>query len=178
MGLIAWQQWSCYEFTIKAPSWLCFDIVFMQVKFWVLRIWCSASSSLSTRSWRTTSLRAQWRKPCPSSSTTSSCTCRSPRTRWERTATRVVEFTGWVYEREVFRAWLFALLFVQIKVWTANPQQFVEDEDDDTFSYSVRISAQDLLLVREKHTTLNLNAQQCCMKMRYTECDFLKPKLK
>lgn len=39
-------------------------------------------------------------------------------------------------------------LFLQIKVWTANPQQFVEDEDDDTFSYSVRISAQDLLLVR------------------------------
>ncbi|TST85775.1 Importin-9 [Bagarius yarrelli] len=35
----------------------------------------------------------------------------------------------------------------QIKVWTANPQQFVEDEDDDTFSYSVRIAAQDLLLV-------------------------------
>lgn len=34
----------------------------------------------------------------------------------------------------------------QIKVWTANPQQFVEDEDDDTFSFSVRISAQDLLL--------------------------------
>ncbi|KAM9408998.1 importin-9 isoform 2-T2 [Pholidichthys leucotaenia] len=34
----------------------------------------------------------------------------------------------------------------QIKIWTANPQQFVEDEDDDTFSYSVRISAQDLLL--------------------------------
>lgn len=34
----------------------------------------------------------------------------------------------------------------QIKVWTANPQQFVEDEDDDTFSYSVRISAQDLLM--------------------------------
>uniref|UniRef100_A0A8C5P946 Importin 9 n=1 Tax=Leptobrachium leishanense TaxID=445787 RepID=A0A8C5P946_9ANUR len=34
----------------------------------------------------------------------------------------------------------------QIKVWTANPQQFVEDEDDDTFSYSVRIAAQDLLL--------------------------------
>ncbi|CAH1265152.1 IPO9 [Branchiostoma lanceolatum] len=34
----------------------------------------------------------------------------------------------------------------QIKVWTENPDQFVEDEDDDTFSYSVRISAQDLLL--------------------------------
>lgn len=36
---------------------------------------------------------------------------------------------------------------LQIKVWTANPQQFVEDEDDDTFSYTVRIAAQDLLLV-------------------------------
>lgn len=39
----------------------------------------------------------------------------------------------------------------QIKVWTANPQQFVEDEDDDTFSYTVRIAAQDLLLVRGLH---------------------------
>ncbi len=42
----------------------------------------------------------------------------------------------------------------QIKVWTANPQQFVEDEDDDTFSYSVRISAQDLLLVRAQNVCL------------------------
>jgi hypothetical protein len=32
-------------------------------------------------------------------------------------------------------------------VWTANPNQFVEDEDEKTFAYSVRISAQDLLLV-------------------------------
>uniref|UniRef100_A0A3P8WPP0 Importin 9 n=1 Tax=Cynoglossus semilaevis TaxID=244447 RepID=A0A3P8WPP0_CYNSE len=45
----------------------------------------------------------------------------------------------------------YIILYMQItedqgKVWTANPQQFVEDEDDDTFSYSVRISAQDLLL--------------------------------
>lgn len=40
----------------------------------------------------------------------------------------------------------------QIKVWTANPQQFVEDEDDDTFSYTVRIAAQDLLLVRAAPT--------------------------
>lgn len=48
-----------------------------------------------------------------------------------------------------FIAFIFTLSSVsQIKVWTANPQQFVEDEDDDTFSYSVRISAQDLLLVR------------------------------
>lgn len=41
------------------------------------------------------------------------------------------------------------MIAFQIKVWTANPQQFVEDEDDDTFSYTVRIAAQDLLLVRE-----------------------------
>lgn len=34
----------------------------------------------------------------------------------------------------------------QIRQWTANPDQFVEDEDDDSYSYSVRISALDLLL--------------------------------
>ncbi|XP_054724425.1 LOW QUALITY PROTEIN: importin-9-like [Uloborus diversus] len=34
----------------------------------------------------------------------------------------------------------------QIKIWTSNPCQFVEDEDDETFAYSVRISAQDLLM--------------------------------
>lgn len=55
---------------------------FLQVKFWDLRIWCSASLSLCTRCWRTTSSRARWRKPCPNSSTTSSCTCRSLRIRW------------------------------------------------------------------------------------------------
>ena len=37
---------------------------------------------------------------------------------------------------------------LQGRLWITNPDQFVEDEDDDTFSYSVRISAQDLLLVR------------------------------
>lgn len=34
----------------------------------------------------------------------------------------------------------------QITLWANNPDQFVEDEDDDTYSYSIRISAQDLLL--------------------------------
>ncbi|KAK8783595.1 hypothetical protein V5799_010042 [Amblyomma americanum] len=34
----------------------------------------------------------------------------------------------------------------QVRTWTSSPDRFVEDEDDDTFSYSVRISAQDLLL--------------------------------
>ncbi|PNF35800.1 Importin-9 [Cryptotermes secundus] len=33
----------------------------------------------------------------------------------------------------------------QVRAWTANPNQFVEDEDEGTFAYSVRISAQDLL---------------------------------
>ena len=35
----------------------------------------------------------------------------------------------------------------QIRMWSENPDQFVEDEDDETLSYSVRISAQDVLLV-------------------------------
>ncbi|WAR26205.1 IPO9-like protein [Mya arenaria] len=35
----------------------------------------------------------------------------------------------------------------EARMWTSNPDQFVEDEDDDTFSYSVRISAQDLLML-------------------------------
>ncbi|XP_060587837.1 importin-9-like [Ruditapes philippinarum] len=35
----------------------------------------------------------------------------------------------------------------QGRLWMTNPDQFVEDEDDDTFSYSVRISAQDLLML-------------------------------
>ncbi|XP_070557729.1 LOW QUALITY PROTEIN: importin-9-like [Ptychodera flava] len=45
----------------------------------------------------------------------------------------------------------YVILYMQIteeqeKSWTANPNQFVEDEDEATFSYSVRISAQDLFL--------------------------------
>uniref|UniRef100_A0A4D5RS71 Putative importin 9 n=1 Tax=Ixodes scapularis TaxID=6945 RepID=A0A4D5RS71_IXOSC len=34
----------------------------------------------------------------------------------------------------------------QVRTWSSSPDRFVEDEDDDTFSYSVRISAQDLLM--------------------------------
>ncbi|XP_071133365.1 importin-9-like [Mytilus edulis] len=34
----------------------------------------------------------------------------------------------------------------QVRLWSNNPDQFVEDEDDESFSYSVRISSQDLLL--------------------------------
>ena len=35
----------------------------------------------------------------------------------------------------------------QVSTWTANPDRFVEDESEDSFSYSVRLAAQDLLLV-------------------------------
>lgn len=72
-----------------------FSFFFLQVRFWVSRIWCSASLSLSTRCWRTTSSRAPWRKRCPSSSTTSSCTCRSPRTRWGVTSSHEVKLGVW-----------------------------------------------------------------------------------
>ncbi|XP_022099879.1 importin-9-like [Acanthaster planci] len=34
----------------------------------------------------------------------------------------------------------------QVKQWTDNPNQFVVDEDDDSYSFSVRIAAQELLL--------------------------------
>lgn len=34
----------------------------------------------------------------------------------------------------------------QVKTWSTSPDQYVEEEDDDTFHYSVRVSAQDLLL--------------------------------
>jgi len=48
-----------------------------------------------------------------------------------------------------FRLCIYSLTYLklQVRVWTANPNQFVEDEDEKTFAYSVRISAQDLLLV-------------------------------
>lgn len=34
----------------------------------------------------------------------------------------------------------------QMQSWSANPDQFVEDEDDDSYSYSVRLSAQEVFL--------------------------------
>ena len=41
----------------------------------------------------------------------------------------------------------YVVLFMQIpteqcETWTQNPDKFVEDEDEDSFTYSVRISAQ------------------------------------
>lgn len=33
----------------------------------------------------------------------------------------------------------------QMQAWSSNPDQFVEDEDDDSYSFSVRLSAQEIL---------------------------------
>lgn len=49
----------------------------------------------------------------------------------------------------------YIILYMQIteeqaSSWSENPDRFVEDEDDETLSYSVRISAQDVLLVIEQ----------------------------
>lgn len=35
-----------------------------------------------------------------------------------------------------------------MEIWTNNPDQFVEEEDEETYSYSVRICGQELLEVR------------------------------
>ncbi|KAI1307338.1 Importin-9 [Halotydeus destructor] len=34
----------------------------------------------------------------------------------------------------------------QVQVWSSNPDQFVEDEDDDSYAYSVRLSAQEIIM--------------------------------
>ena len=41
----------------------------------------------------------------------------------------------------------------QVSTWTSNPDRFVEDESEDSFTYSVRLSALDLLLVTFKFST-------------------------
>lgn len=46
-----------------------------------------------------------------------------------------------------FADYLLIFLFPQCEKWEENPDQFVEDEDEDSFTYSVRISSQDLLMV-------------------------------
>jgi hypothetical protein len=46
----------------------------------------------------------------------------------------------------------FIVLYMQITEeqctkWTENPNQYIEDEDEDSFAFTVRISSQDLLVV-------------------------------
>lgn len=39
------------------------------------------------------------------------------------------------------------LALLKLENWSSNPEQFVQDEDDESYSYSVRISAQELIEV-------------------------------
>lgn len=59
-------------------------------------------------------------------------------------------------------------LMFQVRLWTNSPDQFVEDEDDDSFSYSFRISAQDILLVRA-FTSLFLHFQHIVWGKAYID---------
>ena len=51
----------------------------------------------------------------------------------------------------------FAVLFMQITddqvdTWTLSPEQFVQDSDEESYSYSVRISAKELIEVTSYST--------------------------
>ena len=48
----------------------------------------------------------------------------------------------------------------QCQKWTENPDSFVEEEDEDTFAYSVRISSQELLLALCEEFEL-----ECCASL-------------
>lgn len=45
----------------------------------------------------------------------------------------------------------------QVSTWTSSPNRFVEDESEDSFSYSVRIAAQDLLLVKTNFEAIQMH---------------------
>ena len=51
----------------------------------------------------------------------------------------------------------------QCEKWTDNPDQFVEDEDEDSFTYSVRISSQDLLTALCEEFE-----EECCVALAQT----------
>ena len=51
----------------------------------------------------------------------------------------------------------------QCEKWTENPDQFVEDEDEDSFTYSVRISSQDLLTALCEEFE-----EECCVSLAQT----------
>lgn len=41
---------------------------------------------------------------------------------------------------------MFRFIF-KLENWLSNPEQFVQDEDDESYSYSIRISAEELIEV-------------------------------
>jgi hypothetical protein len=43
--------------------------------------------------------------------------------------------------------------FLKVENWVANPEQFVQDEDEESYSYSVRISGQELIEVKRFYLT-------------------------
>jgi len=51
----------------------------------------------------------------------------------------------------------------QIEKWTENPDKFVEDEDEDSFTYSVRISSQDLWMA-----LFETFEEECCAALPAT----------
>ncbi|GBL76601.1 Importin-9 [Araneus ventricosus] len=66
----------------------------------------------------------------------------------------------------------YILLYTQIteeqtKSWSSNPDQFVEDEDDDTYAYSVRISAQDLLMLLAQEFEDKCSTSLCAAVTRH-----------
>jgi len=53
----------------------------------------------------------------------------------------------------------YIVMFMQIteeqcQKWTENPNAYIEDEDDDSFSFTVRVHSQDLLVVSGGDDTL------------------------
>ena len=91
------------------------------------------------------------------------CTCKSQKSRWVLFFIFISSLLSLVYFALTYpTTGGLSILVTLIKqnlfccylppsrqVWTSNPNQFAEDEDDDTFSFSVRIAAQDVLLVSE-----------------------------
>jgi hypothetical protein len=37
------------------------------------------------------------------------------------------------------------MFYSKIEDWTANPEHFVQDEDEESYSYTVRISGQEMI---------------------------------
>ncbi|GIY31004.1 importin-9 [Caerostris extrusa] len=55
----------------------------------------------------------------------------------------------------------------QIRTWSLNPDQFVEDEDEETYAYSVRISAQDLLMILAQEFEDKCSVSLCAAVTRH-----------
>ena len=95
--------------------------------------------------WRRPSSRGRSRPDSVSSCTTSSSTCR---------------YSFIQIRRRPAVDGNFQITEEQCTKWSENPDSFVEDEDEDTFAYSVRISSQDLLMALSEEFE-----QECCASL-------------